>query len=199
MRFEALPALGKALRAAHPGVELLAQEMWNAQIPGAFHRGAIDIALSLCPEITADLQLETVGRKQLVALLPERHPLARESAIPLASLADEEFVLFPREIAPRLHDAFMAIYRRAGFEPRIRSESFHTGWELDVLADIHAAALAPESIVRAMPDGIVAVALSEPTDALDVCLLWRADARSPVVEACLASARAAFGIAAGAP
>jgi DNA-binding transcriptional LysR family regulator len=199
MRFEALPALGKALRAAHPGVELLAQEMWNAQMPGAFRRGSIDIALSLCPEIAAELELETVDREHLVALLPERHPLGREGAIPLASLADEEFVLFPREIAPRLHDAFMAIYRRAGFEPRIRSESFHTGWELDVLADIHAAALAPESIVRAMPDGIVAVALSEPTDSLDTCLLWRADERSPVVEACLASARAAFRIAAAAP
>jgi hypothetical protein len=26
-------------------------------------------------------------------------------------------------VAPRLYDAFLAIYRRAGFEPRLRSES----------------------------------------------------------------------------
>jgi hypothetical protein len=32
--------------------------------------------------------------------------------------------------------------RRAGFEPRVRNESFHTGWDLGVLAEIPAAAMA---------------------------------------------------------
>ena len=83
--------------------------------------------------------------------------------------------MFPREIAPRLHDAFMAIYRRAGFEPRVRNESFHTGWDLGVLAEIPAAAIAPQTVAGGLPDGIVAVALSEPTDSLETCLVWRAD------------------------
>src|SRR4029450_2023005 len=52
-RFETLPALGKAFRAGHPGVELLAQEMWNARMPPAFGNGSIDIALSLCPRVPA--------------------------------------------------------------------------------------------------------------------------------------------------
>jgi DNA-binding transcriptional LysR family regulator len=48
-RFETLPALGRAFRARHPGVELLAQEMWNARMPAAFANGSIDLAISLCP------------------------------------------------------------------------------------------------------------------------------------------------------
>src|SRR5215207_7877458 len=123
-RFETLPALGRAFRASHPDVALLAQEMWNARMPTAFAAGSIDIALSLCPEIAAELKLTPIRKERLVALLPEAHPLTREEAIPLSALADEEFVLFPRDIAPRLHDAFVAIYRRAGFEPRVRHESF---------------------------------------------------------------------------
>lgn len=194
-RFETLPALGRAFRAGHPDVELLAQEMWNARMPAAFRSGSIDIALSLCPEIAAELELAPVRTERMVALLPETHPLAREDAIPLAALAEEEFIVFPREIAPRLHDAFLAIYRRAGFEPRVRNESFHTGWDLGVLTEIPAAAIAPQTVSGGLPDGIHAVALSEPTDSLETCLVWRSDDSSPAVAAFVAVARSALGAA----
>ena len=195
-RFETLPALGRAFRASHPDVELLAQEMWNARMPPAFRNGSIDIALSLCPEIAADLELVPIRKERLVALLPRTHPLAREEAIPLSALAAEDFIVFPREIAPRLHDAFMAIYRRAGFEPRVRNESFHTGWDLGVLAEIPAVGVAPQTVAGGLPDGIVGVALSEPTDSLETCLVWRADDTSPAVAAFVAVARSAFGASA---
>jgi DNA-binding transcriptional LysR family regulator len=192
-RFETLPALGRAFRASHPGVELMGQEMWNARMLPAFQSGSIDLALSLCPEIAAELELAPVRKERLVALLPESHPLAGEEAIPLSSLADEEFVLFPREIAPRLHDAFVAIYRRAGFEPRLRNESFHTGWDLGVLTDIPAVAIAPRTVASGLPEGIAAVALSEPTDSLETCLVWRSDERVPAVAAFVTEAQSAFG------
>jgi DNA-binding transcriptional LysR family regulator len=191
-RFETLPALGRAFRASHPSIDLLAQEMWNARMPPAFANGSIDVALSLCPEIAAELELAPIRKERLVALLPEAHPLTREEAIPLSSLADDEFVLFPREIAPRLHDAFVSLYRRAGFEPRVRNESFHTGWDLGVLAEIPAVALAPQTAADGLPDGIVAVALSEPTDSLETCVVWRSDDPSPVVGAFVEVARSAF-------
>jgi DNA-binding transcriptional LysR family regulator len=191
-RFETLPALGRAFRASHPDVELLAQEMWNARMPAAFASGSIDIALSLCPEIAAELELAPIRTERLVALLPETHRLASEAAIPLSALAGEEFIVFPREIAPRLHDAFMAIYRRAGFEPNVRNESFHTGWDLGVLAEIPAVAMAPRTVTPGLPDGIVAVAISEPTDSLETCLVWRADDSSPTIAAFVAAAQSAF-------
>jgi DNA-binding transcriptional LysR family regulator len=192
-RFDTLPALGRAFRAGHPDVELLAQEMWNARMPPAFRSGSIDVAVSLCPEIAAELELAPIRKERLVALLPQSHPLAREQAIPLSTLADEEFIVFPRDIAPRLHDAFMAIYRRAGFEPLLRNESFHTGWDLGVLAEIPAVAMAPQTVAAELPDGIVAVALSEPTDSLETCVVWRSDDTSPAVATFLESARSAFG------
>jgi DNA-binding transcriptional LysR family regulator len=196
-RFETLPALSRAFR-ARPGVELLAQEMWNARMPPAFGNGSIDVALSLCPENAAELELVPIRKERLVALMPEAHPLAREHAIPLSALADGELVLFPREIAPRLHDAFLAIYRRAGFEPRVRNESFHTGWDLGVLAEIPAAAVAPQTVAGGLPDGIAAVAISEPTDSLETCLVWRSDDGSPAVAAFVSVARSAVGPVPGA-
>ena len=191
-RFETLPELGRAFRASHEGVELLAQEMWNARMPSAFANGSINLALSLCPEIAAELELAPIRKERFVALLPEAHRLAREDAIPRSALAGEDFILFPREIAPRLYDAFLSVYRRAGFEPRLRNESFHTGWDLGVLAEIPAAALAPQTVANGVPDGIVAVAISEPTDALETCLVWRADDTSTAVAAFGEVARSAM-------
>jgi DNA-binding transcriptional LysR family regulator len=198
VRFDTLPSLGRAFKTSNPGVELLAQEMWNAQMASAFASGSIDLAISVCPEVASELVLTPIRRERLVVLLPRSHPLAGEQSIPLSALADEEFVLFPRELAPRLHDVFVAIYRSAGFEPRLRSESFHTAWDLGAVADVPAA-LAPESVAAGLPEGISAVGLSEPTDSLETCLVWRSDQRSPAIDAFAAVARSAFGLTAGTP
>src|SRR4029453_15892156 len=82
-RVDTLPPLGRRVRASPPGVELLAQEMWNARMASAFAHGSIDLAVSLCPEIASELELAPIRRERLVALLPERHPLAGAQAIPL--------------------------------------------------------------------------------------------------------------------
>ena len=193
VRFETLPVLGRALRASHPGVDLIAQEMWNAQMAPALASGSIDVAISLCPEIAAGLDVDPIRREPIVALMPATHPLARGGSISLSSLAGEEFLLFPRELAPRLYDVFVAVYRHAGFEPRFRPESFHAGWDLGILGDIAAVALAPASVAIGLPETIVAVAVSDPPDTLETCLVSRSDSRPPAVAACVAAARELFG------
>ena len=95
-RFETLRRSAERSGAGHPDVELLAQEMWNARMPAAFASGSIDIGLSLCPEIAAELELAPIRKERMVALLPAAHRLAGEEAIPLSALSDEEFVVFPR-------------------------------------------------------------------------------------------------------
>jgi DNA-binding transcriptional LysR family regulator len=189
-RFETLPALGQAFHATHPDVELLTQEMWNADMADALRRGQIDVAVSLCPELAPDVGHEVIRDERPIAILAEHHPLAREDAIPVEALAGEELLVFPRELAPRLHDVLVGICRGAGFEPRLRSESFHTSWDLLLLADV--VALAPESVAGGLADGVVAVPLSGATRSLETRLLWYGDAPSPAVEGFRTAAQAAY-------
>ena len=51
------------------------------------------------------------------------------------------------------------------------------------------AAMAPQTVAGGLPDGIVPVALSEPTDSLETCLVLRADDTSPAVAAFVAVGR----------
>jgi DNA-binding transcriptional LysR family regulator len=173
-------------------VELLTEEMWNARMPPALRAGAIDIAVSLCPEIADTLAYQTIRREPVVALVDERHPLSGSDAIGLGALADEEFLLFPRQLAPRLYDFLRNLCRRAGFEPRIRSESFHSGWELQILSDLPVVALVPASVAIALPPRISAVTIAEPAEPLETALVWRSDDDAPAGAALCAVAAGLF-------
>jgi DNA-binding transcriptional LysR family regulator len=191
-RFETLPALGRAFKAVRPDVELVTEELWNARMPDALRGGSIDVAIAICPERGAGLAAATVRWEKVVAVVAASHSLAGRSSIRLDLLADESFVLFRREYAPRLHDRLVGMCRGVGFEPALRSESFHAGWELGVLAETDVVALAPESVRSSLPAGLVALALDDPLERLETQALSRAEDPSPALAAFLEVAGSAL-------
>ena len=197
-RFETLPTLGHALREQQPDVEILTEEMWNSRMIAALRAGEIDAAIALCPEIGGELAYARIRTEPVVALLGASHPLAGEETIELGSLAGEGFVLFPREFAPRLYDTLVGVCRRAGFEPSVRPESFHAGWELRVLADVPVVALVPQSVARELPAGVVALPLAETGDRLETCIVARADNSSPTLATFIEVAHEVFATEAAA-
>jgi LysR family transcriptional regulator, benzoate and cis,cis-muconate-responsive activator of ben and cat genes len=189
-RFETLPALGQAFRDRRPEVELLAEEMWNGRMPAALRTRAIDLAVALCPDVAGELSYATVRREPIVALLSSSHRLASEEAIGLDAFAEDEFLLFPRELAPRLHDVMVGLCRAAGFEPRQRTESFHTRWTIGAW-EPHTVGMVPRSVARELPDGVVAVALT-PHDSLETQVVWRSGDESAIVAAFIEVATSVF-------
>lgn len=86
----------------------------------------------------------------------------------------------------------VGVCRRAGFEPKLRNESFHTGWDLLLLPDVSVVALAPASVASGLAQGVVAVPLEEPTASLETRLLWQDGEASPTLEAFRSTARAVY-------
>ena len=86
----------------------------------------------------------------------------------------------------------VGLCRRAGFEPVVRGESFHSGWELQILADVDVVALAPASVALDLPDGLGAVPVAEPPDRLETAVVWRRDDGSLAGRAFREAAVAAF-------
>lgn len=191
-RFETLPAIGRSFRRSHPDVSLLTEEMWNARMLPALRSGAIDLAVSLCPEIAGELAYQTIRREAMLALLAQSHPLASKPELALRDLADERFLMFPRELAPRLYDFMVGLCRQAGFEPVASGDSFHSGWELQILSDVDVVALAPASVALELPDGIAAVTVADPPDAVETAVMWPKDDPSAVSRAFRETALAVF-------
>jgi DNA-binding transcriptional LysR family regulator len=179
--FETLPALGQAFARDHPEVELLTEEMRPNRMPAALRSGTIDVALALFPDVVGELSYKSIRREPVVAVLSASHALAGEQAIQLDALADD-FLLFPREVAPRLHDFYVKLCRSAGFEPKQGTESSRTRWTIGTW-DVTTTALLPQSVADHLPDGTVAVPITAPADPLVTELVWRSDDQSPVLAA----------------
>jgi len=187
--FEVLPAVGQKLRQRHPEIGLVAHEMWNAELLEALVAATVDVGVTRYPELVPQLAYETIRNEPAVVVLPAGHPLASRAEIPLAALAQEQIILFPRELAPRLYDELLAMCRGAGFEPMVRQESFHTDWDLGLLGVGGRIALAPAAISSNAPAGVVVVQLTPPAPRMTMTVCWRKDTRSLAVQAFLSMAR----------
>jgi DNA-binding transcriptional LysR family regulator len=180
-RFATLPTLAQQFTADHPEVTLVTQEMWNADMPRALRSATIDLAISLCPERDSQLAYEPLRRERVAVLVPVGHRLAGRSQVELHELADETFLMFPRELAPRLYDAMHELCRSGGFEPSVSRRAFHSAGDTGTIESAAAVALAPESVRGGVP-GTTAVLLAGQDAHLDTYLVWRPETLSAAAE-----------------
>lgn len=79
-----------------PDVEISLAETDIAQLPGCFERNELDVAFVRRPVDDPTLLTELVLVDEVVAVLPDDHPLAGERSIPLSALANEAWWSPPR-------------------------------------------------------------------------------------------------------
>jgi DNA-binding transcriptional LysR family regulator len=178
-RFATLPALGQAFAARYPDVTVVTEEMWNARMPRALRSAAVDVAIALCPEIDRELAYEPLRREPAVALVSQARAVAGAGRVALRDLAEEEFLLFPRDLAPRLYDTMIEMCRQAGFEPRVGNRAFHAAGDTGLLSVSPGVALAPASVAGEIP-GVAALALIDAPAAFDTYLVWHSRSVPPV-------------------
>jgi DNA-binding transcriptional LysR family regulator len=150
-------------------------------MPASLRMGTIDVALAVYPDIVSELSYRTIRRERIVAVLSSSHPLADTHAIALEALADD-LVLFPRNLAPRLHDFYLNLCRRAGFEPTHAEESSRTRWTIGTW-NPSTAVILPASASNDLPLSTVAIPISQPTEPLETQLVWRTNDQNPIVPA----------------
>ena len=169
-----LPGLLKAYKAARPGVALALREMLSPDQAAALAAGELDFGLLLPPVAGADLEHLVVQRERFLAALPARHRLARTGGrIALRELADEAFVMAPRDIAPGLHDIVSTLAARAGFAPRVAQEAIQMQTVVSLVSSGLGVALVPASMAKLGRHGVRYRELKDAHPRLDLWLAWR--------------------------
>lgn len=172
--FGVLPALLKTYKAARPGVALALREMLSPDQAAALAAGELDFGLLLPPVAGADLEHAVVQRERFVAALPARHRLSRgRGRLAVRELADEAFVMAPREIAPGLHDIVAALTARAGFAPRVAQEAIQMQTVVSLVSSGLGVALVPASVANLGRRGVAYRELADSHPRLDLWLAWR--------------------------
>lgn len=155
--FSLLPQWLRAFRARYPQVQMeLIEATGDVQLE-ALARGDIDAGVMLhspdfAPQGLAHLR---VAREPLVLTLPEAHPLATAPRLSLPAVLAEPLVVFPRRIAPSLHDALFGLYHAAGREPRVAQEAIQMQTIVNLVAAGLGLAWVPASVREFRRGGVV--------------------------------------------
>ena len=139
-----LPTVISAYKNDVPNVNFHLRQGSYANLIEAVKNGEIELAfLGPVPTNDPDLEARTLFVENIVALVPNQHPLAHKKRIHLSDLRNDPFVLFPNGYV--LRKIAVEACRQAGFEPEITSE----GEDMDALKGLVSAgigvSLLPES------------------------------------------------------
>ncbi|GAA5338555.1 LysR family transcriptional regulator [Thermus antranikianii] len=115
-----MPLLDHLRRGLGQPVEIL--EMHTPEQVKALKEGQLDYGLAGLRVEDPVIGQEPLLQVPIVVALPEGHPLASRERVPLKALKEEPFLLLPKETLPPLYEAFMEVFRRAGFTPRVARE-----------------------------------------------------------------------------
>jgi DNA-binding transcriptional LysR family regulator len=174
-----LPELLREFRATHPAVELTLREMAPDALLRAVHERRLDVAVLYLPISEPDLAHRRLASEDLLLAVPEAHPAATASAVALADVAGEPFVLPERHDVPGLHAAITALFADAGVTPRIAQRGV---WLVQTVLGLVAAgiglAVVPSSAAALHRRGVALRRLTDATQRLELAAIWRPDAMS---------------------
>ena len=176
-----IPDALRLFRDAHPGVDLGLVAMPTGDQLAALRRGDSDAALVYNATSSDDLTALPLARHPIVLAVPADAPLARQGRATVADLQGQPLIGFQRRASPRFFDDVHARFRDLGFQPRYVAELMA---ETEMLALVSAGAglaLANSSQMHRPPTGVRFLPLQDLGVSLELCLVHRADAVSPVL------------------
>lgn len=188
-----LPVLTRAVRAAHPGLELVMRGQTYANVALArVADGSLDLGFVRLPVTQPGVEARMIAEEELVCALPSDHRLASQERIDVADLADEPFVSFPANAGSSLRDATFRVCEEAGFNPRVVQEAPDSYTILALVAAGVGVTLTLSSCLHIQQTGMVHRPLAGPAIRLQSALAWRTDNPSAALRSVLAVAREAL-------
>lgn len=180
--YDIVPLAVKAFREKFPRVSLIVREMTTGDQVRALHEGHLGLGFVVPPlSDTRDLMVETVLREPLIVAMPHDHPQSHQSAVDLADLKDETFIVCPRHHKCGLYDHLISICRQRGFSPRLTQETHEVQSILGFVAAGLGVALLPASVKHLQRSQVVYRTLQPLTEELELAIAWRRENPSPMM------------------
>ncbi|MGW6332011.1 LysR substrate-binding domain-containing protein [Nocardia rhamnosiphila] len=176
--------IGELARAAVPGARTVLTSGTTTEQAELLAAGAVDLALLRAPvQLPAAFGRRPVAAEELGVLMSDTHPLAGTSILTPEKLDGHELILFPRGVAPGLHDRLLDELRARGVRMRLSDSVLGHAQMVSVLPsrdDVMGV-----GSVRALRPGLVWRAF--PGDPLIVTYIaaWPRDSRHPVLRGVL--------------
>ncbi|GAB1544771.1 LysR family transcriptional regulator [Scytonema sp. NUACC21] len=180
--YNILPDILRRFRTTVAKVRLELHELTTDQQLQWLAEGRIDIGFLRPPVEDTLFSTETIFREPLVVALPSGHSLANETQVSVRSLSCEHFILFPRKLAPGLHDPIISLCQQAGFSPKVAQEASQMQTIVSLVAAQMGVAIVPASLRHLQRTGVVYKLIQESTPEVAINMIWRRHEHSPTVQ-----------------
>ncbi len=182
--YSVLPPFLRDYREQYPQVHITLQEATSdLQIDDLLH-ARIDAGLLIPPlpeKALAELDYLKVLSEPLILAAPSGL-LGGTGPLALKDVPRLPLIIFPRPIAPALHDAILSCFRDAGITPEIGQQAIQMQTIVGLVSAGMGLALVPQSVSNLMRPGVEYRALRDATPQVETGLAWRRDNTSPVLQ-----------------
>ena len=172
--YRELPDIVSRFRRGSPGVDVVLHEMSTAEQLDALLHGQVHAGFVNAATVPPQLKFLSLSDDHFVLCLPCDHALSQANSVALQALADEEFVMFSRDVAPANHDNVVAIFSRAGIHPRTHHAARQWLTVVAMVSQGLGIALVPSSLARSRVDGVRFVPFDGPAAVSPATLVWNA-------------------------
>jgi DNA-binding transcriptional LysR family regulator len=166
-------------------VELELRELTTERQIQELRDRRLDVGFENLPnpyEQDTSLHFLPIVREPLVIALPETHPLAAQTQIPLKALENEPFILPSLETVP-FYKEILNVCEQAGFKPNAVQKVKAT-WMITVLSLVAAelgVAILPSNVQNLQRKGVVYRAIQDITLTKQIAVVWRQEDSSVVL------------------
>lgn len=176
-----LPSVVRQYMAEYPNIDVDLIEMTASEQIDALSKREIDIGFSrpLPNGVQGEYTSTTIYIDKLVALVPISHPLSKFSAIDVALLESDPFILFERDQAVGLFDTIIAQCKLAGFSPKIKKQAKNMQTVLTQVASGLGVSVVPYSIRYLQSEGVRFINLKSVDVNMPLVMIYALHARSP--------------------
>ncbi|MFX1676241.1 LysR family transcriptional regulator [Paraburkholderia sp. A2WS-5] len=179
----------RKFRQTYPAVSLTLVEGNTAQLLSYLDDGRLDVTfVRLGNQSPAGVAFHHIAVEPMKLVLPTTHPLAKKRKIPLIALAQDSFVLLPREASPTLHDVIVGACGDAGFTPLMGQQAPQLSSVVNLVAAEFGVSLVPASVCQIRVEGVVYADVLGGNISIRLALASRKDATTAKVANFLAIA-----------
>lgn len=156
-----LPPILRELRSRAPDLALELRELsTEAQLAGLLDD--IDVGIVRDAGAVDGLTIAPLLTEPLVVAVPAASALATRPRVSLAELSGQQFVSFPRDHVPHIHDRLVDICRTVGgFQMHVAHHALQYPTILGLVAAAYGVALVPTSLQTFQHPGVVFVTLTD--------------------------------------
>jgi DNA-binding transcriptional LysR family regulator len=165
--------IARLVRQRHPGIELIFQaQLASGVVMDMLSAGDLDIGFTADARPVRGIRSRALRSDGFSVIMPTDHPLATAESLPLASLADETFVLLDAARGLRLREAAIDVCVDVGFRPRIVQDAPDTVTVFSLVSAGVGLSIVPTGFVTPTP-GVADVPLSDVEREFSTVIAWR--------------------------